>query len=265
MQDADHAKGYAFISYSTKNQIAADTLKRIMQDNSIDSWRAPEDIPVGSKYAQIINRAIKDCACFVLLLTNDAQNSFWVAKETERAISYRKPVLPVQLEKLVLNDEFELYIGSDQIVEISQLDPDSDEMKRLIDGIKRYTGSRDQGDRKQNKNQVEPTYILSDRSGIREPIVLKKGLYPVGRDPRKSKIIITNRVTSLIHCILNVTDEGVFVSDLNTRNGTFLNGVRIEPEKEVRVNINDVIAFGEAEFELLADSTVLEPTAEDRI
>ena len=92
--------GYAFISYSSKNQISADAFNMLIKRNNIETWMAPYDIPAGSKYAQVINKAIKGCSCMVLLLTNDAQNSAWVAREVERAINYHKTIIPVQLEKV---------------------------------------------------------------------------------------------------------------------------------------------------------------------
>ena len=134
-------KGYAFISYSTKNQAAADSIRELLKRKGIATWMAPGDIPAGSKYAQVINRAVKECSCFVLVLTEDAQNSVWVAKEVERAINYRRPIIPVQLEDVTLNDEFELYISSDQLVAIRKIDEDSEEVQRLLAGIIPYTGT----------------------------------------------------------------------------------------------------------------------------
>lgn len=131
--------GYAFISYSSKNQSSADSMRALLDKNNIDTWMAPYDIPIGSKYAMVINRAVKDCSCFILLLTDHAQNSVWVAKEVERAINYRKPIIPIQLEDLVLNDEFELYISSDQIVALPKID-ESEMMKKIIRSIIAYTG-----------------------------------------------------------------------------------------------------------------------------
>ena len=131
--------GYAFISYSTKNQSHADSMRALLKKHKIDSWMAPYDIPIGSKYAMVINRAVKDCSCFILLLTDHAQNSVWVAKEVERAINYRKPIIPIQLEDLVLNDEFELYISSDQIVALPKID-ESPTMAKILQGISAHTG-----------------------------------------------------------------------------------------------------------------------------
>ena len=134
-------QGYAFISYSTKNQVVADAIRELLKRKGIATWMAPGDIPAGSKYAQVINRAVKECSCFVLVLTEDAQSSVWVAKEVERAINYRRPIIPVQLEDVTLNDEFELYISSDQLVAIRKIEEDSEEVQRLLAGIIPYTGA----------------------------------------------------------------------------------------------------------------------------
>ena len=52
--------GYAFISYSTRNQSLADAMQDLLKDCGIETWMAPGDIPAGSKSAQVINRAVKN-------------------------------------------------------------------------------------------------------------------------------------------------------------------------------------------------------------
>ena len=135
--------GYVFISYSTSNQSAADAMNVLLKNDGIKTWMAPGDIPAGSKYAQVINRAVKNCSCMVLMLSNDAQNSVWVAKEVERAVNYRRPIIPVQLEDLVLNDEFELYISTDQLVAVQKIDKETKEIKKLLISIKDFVGEVD--------------------------------------------------------------------------------------------------------------------------
>lgn len=133
--------GYAFISYSTKNQKEADAMRDLFRKNGIDTWMAPYDIPVGSRYAQVVNQALKGCACLVLLLTDEAQNSTWVSKEVERAVSYRRTIVPLQLEAIKLNDEFELYISTDQIMAIPKIDEDSPEVQKMLQAVSVYTGT----------------------------------------------------------------------------------------------------------------------------
>ncbi len=134
--------GYAFLSYSTKNQQAADAMRNLLRKEGIETWMAPGDIPAGSRYAQVINQAIKGCSCFVLILSDDSQNSIWVAKEVERAVNYRKLIIPVQIEDMILNDEFELYLSTDQLVAIQKIDEDSFEVKKLIDSVAASAGRK---------------------------------------------------------------------------------------------------------------------------
>ena len=96
---------------------------------------APNDIPVGKKYAQVINTAIKNSDCVVLLLSDAAQKSPWVPKEVERAINYQKMIIPIKVEDVVLNDEFELYISTDQIVAVKQFDESLPEVQKILKSV----------------------------------------------------------------------------------------------------------------------------------
>ena len=128
--------GSVFISYSSKDSAVANQLKLLLNQNNIKTWMAPDDILAGFKYAEIITYAIKDCSCLVLLLTADAQNSNWVSREVERAVNYGKNILTIQLGNVELNAEFQLYISVNHLINIKKIDPESDDIKRLIESIK---------------------------------------------------------------------------------------------------------------------------------
>lgn len=130
---------YAFISYSSINQQIADSFRRLLLDSGIDCWMAPYDIPPGNKYASVINDALENCSCLILLLTSASQNSQFVEIELERALSYRKPIIPVQLENVELNSGFKFYIGSSQIVAVKDISLTSPEIKRVLNGIRSFT------------------------------------------------------------------------------------------------------------------------------
>lgn len=128
--------GYAFISYSSKNESFANSINKLFKQNGINTWMAPNDIPIGSKYAEIITPALRECSCLVLLLSNDAQASTWVPKEVERAINYKKSIFPIQLEDVTLNAEFELYISTSQIVAFNKIDEDSAQVRKILETIR---------------------------------------------------------------------------------------------------------------------------------
>ena len=136
--------GYAFISYSSKNQQMADSFKAFFNQNGIETWMAPGDIPFGSTYTSAINRAIKESGCFVLLLSGNAQESPWVLKETERAISTGKTIFTVLLDDVSMNDDFEFMLSTSQAVAIRKIDESDDKVRRLIKAIKMYTGEERQ-------------------------------------------------------------------------------------------------------------------------
>ncbi len=106
--------GYVFISYSSKNEASARSIRKTLELNKMETWMAPDNIPAGKNYGAVINHAIKECACVLLVLTSDAMSSTWVPKEIERAINYGKTIVTLKLENIPLNDEFEFYLSNVQ-------------------------------------------------------------------------------------------------------------------------------------------------------
>lgn len=139
----DNKDNYVFISYSSKNQQMADSVRLLLKENNISCWMAPYDIPAGSRYAYVINDALEKCSCLLLLLTNASQMSQFVEREIERAITYKKPILPMQLEDLELNSGFKFYIGNSQIIAVPEIRASSPEFLRIIAGIKEFLGHDD--------------------------------------------------------------------------------------------------------------------------
>lgn len=71
------------------------------------------------------------------------------------------------------------------------------------------------------------------RFGISKQVV-------VGRDPSSCQIVLPGLHISRRHAVLGLTSEGLYVRDLNSANGTFLNGERI---KEAHVYAGDELRF----------------------
>lgn len=77
---------FYFISYSSRNVMQAETLKRLFQGINIHVWIAPDGIPQGREYPLVIPTALKLAKTFVLLLTPDSAKSQWVRRELAIAI-----------------------------------------------------------------------------------------------------------------------------------------------------------------------------------
>lgn len=103
-----------FISYSSKNPEAAQAICHVLEENGIKCWMAPRDIPLGSKYAAVISRAIKGSKAVVLVFSEQSAISPWVESEINIAFSNHKPIFPYKIDRAVLEkyDEFYLMLNS---------------------------------------------------------------------------------------------------------------------------------------------------------
>ncbi len=158
--------GYAFISYSSKQQQEADGLRLRLQQSGIDTWMAPYDIPEGNRYADVIDQAIQQAACVVLLLTQDSQQSVYVDKEIERALHYKKTIAPVQLEQTVLNDSFTFYLCNQQIVPIPSVDEESPQLTMLLRDLSLLCGGQASGGLSQGKQRPGRIPLLLGIGGV---------------------------------------------------------------------------------------------------
>ncbi|MDD5139991.1 MAG: FHA domain-containing protein [Verrucomicrobiales bacterium] len=80
-------------------------------------------------------------------------------------------------------------------------------------------------------------------------LVLHLGVNHVGRDPG-CELCIDHPTISSLHCELALTDDGVYVRDCNSTNGTFVNG---EPVMEAWLDPGQILRLGDVE--LLVEST----------
>lgn len=105
-----------FVSYSSEDRKLVNTIVKMMKEEGIAYWKAPEMIPAGSSYAREIPRAIKECEVFLLVLSRTSQRSIWVEKEIDSAISHRKTIIPFQIDDIPLNDTFRFYLNNVQMI-----------------------------------------------------------------------------------------------------------------------------------------------------
>ena len=106
-----------FISYKSDEYEHANRIRSALQYNRISCWMAPESIGIGSDYASEIPNAISECRVFVLLLSPGAQESEWVPKELDKAISCKRIIMPFMIEKCELNNRFGFCLSNIQMID----------------------------------------------------------------------------------------------------------------------------------------------------
>lgn len=92
--------------------------------------------------------------------------------------------------------------------------------------------------------------LLIKTEGLAErALVLRLGVNHVGRDPDCEHCIEHDTISSR-HCELSLTDDGVYVRDCNSTNGTFIND---GPVMEAWLEVGQRLRLGDVE--LLVEST----------
>jgi hypothetical protein len=86
---------------------------------------------------------------------------------------------------------------------------------------------------------------------------LPNGEIHIGRDP-SNLLSISDPSLSRRHCALSQDSDGYKIRDLDSRNGTLVNGVAV---KEARLRHGDQISVGDSIFLLLLDDEADEPAA----
>lgn len=89
-------------------------------------------------------------------------------------------------------------------------------------------------------------------------LVLSQADLPIGRDPA-NLLTISDLSLSRRHCVLSRNGEGYKICDLDSRNGTFVNGVAV---KESALHHGDQISIGDSVFVLLLSEGASHPDSE---
>ncbi len=100
--------------------------------------------------------------------------------------------------------------------------------------------------------------VVKGRSeGTKIPVATSPFL--IGRDPR-CHLRPRSSLVSKWHCVLSLKEDGVYLRDLNSLNGTFVNNRRIR--REIKLRNGDLIAIGPLVFAVAIEEPVSAPAQE---
>lgn len=77
---------------------------------------------------------------------------------------------------------------------------------------------------------------------------VSKNQYIIGKSQDMADNVLASSTVSRVHAMIIKQGVEYFMEDLNSINGTFLNGVRLNLKERVLLNRNDVVAFACEEF-----------------
>ena len=133
----------AFISHAKTDQKKVQEIVGALEQRGFKCWVAPRDVRPGQSYGDEIIRGIERSRCFILALSKASNESPFVAREVERAISKRKPIFPIRIEDVEPSSSLELFISSTQWIDaFSSGDSQIDRLATLLAGEEGTEGAQ---------------------------------------------------------------------------------------------------------------------------
>jgi hypothetical protein len=107
----------AFISHASADSERAQEICASLEARGLKCWIAPRDVRPGHDYGEEILYGIERSRCLVLVLSEAANQSIYVPREVERAVSYGRPIFPVRIEEIVPSRSLEFFVAGSQWVD----------------------------------------------------------------------------------------------------------------------------------------------------
>lgn len=93
-----------------------------------------------------------------------------------------------------------------------------------------------------------PASLVSKEPGELAPIFLEKELTIIGKMENAADVVIPRPTVSRVHARIRKVEEGYFLADLNSRNGTSVNGRMLKANEEYQLQDEDEVDFAEARY-----------------
>jgi hypothetical protein len=125
-----------FISYSSKDQTIANAIVNYLESNCLKCWIAYRDAEAGNAYASSIANAIKSCNFFVLVFSENSNNSKHVLREVNLAVDYENTLIPFKIDNSKHNDAMHYYLSSTHWLDATS-DPVEAHFDKLVSLMKK--------------------------------------------------------------------------------------------------------------------------------
>lgn len=143
-----------FISHSSIDANIANAVCHKMEKNGIRCWIAPRDVNPGDDWASSITNAIKSSKVFVLIFSDNSNNSGQVSKELTLAINYHLMITPFKITKNKPSGSLEYLLSDIHWLDAidKPMDMSIEHLKNVVslylqsDDIKDFTARREEED-----------------------------------------------------------------------------------------------------------------------
>jgi FHA domain/Domain of unknown function (DUF6382) len=99
-----------------------------------------------------------------------------------------------------------------------------------------------------NPEKMILAYLISGNNGTTEKITISKEIFIIGRLKQKVDYAIQNGTVGKEHAKIIYKDGVFYITDLNSKNGTYLNGLKLEGGKLYELANEDNITFSNVKY-----------------
>jgi len=230
-----------FISYSRINQQFAIKLACELKSAGFSIWMDQFDIPTGARWDDEIEKALRECEIFLLIITPASISSENAKDELGYAIDHGKYILPVLLEDCTIP----LRLRRFQYVDFTQknfqdgIHSAKELLSRLVDDIEAaHSEEANQSDGIGSQNKSIP---VTD-----EPKTKPSKNWTTSHQSRYAPIQIKNRLTKLISISITLAAIGaliIFVFVLNPRRYTYSPSPTLLLPTSTQISVTPTIAL----------------------
>ena len=178
-------KPFVFISYSTKDSDSANLVHSYLEGNGVSCWIASRNIEGGESFAVQIVNAIEECAVFVMIASDNSNDSNHVSNEMSLAFSSKKKIIPFRICNFSLSKSNTYFLQQAQW--INAYENMNEGLKHLLASVRTVIST----DEEVTESFVAPSVFETEKADIGEEtlpdisreelvnILLKKvGKYP---------------------------------------------------------------------------------------
>jgi pSer/pThr/pTyr-binding forkhead associated (FHA) protein len=102
-----------------------------------------------------------------------------------------------------------------------------------------------------------PARLLVKDDTMREyGVMLKNNEFVIGRLKEKSDLVLNNKAVGKIHAKLEHFDSSWVIRDMNSKNGTYINNIRLESGEDKALNNYDTITIANVDMVFMLQPSV---------
>lgn len=157
-------------------------------------------------------------------------------------------------------------------MEKSRKEKTADEVETIKEQWERQTKEQDQWEEEQDWSETETQSEETGTGALMETVLIQENCYQeervltgkikgkkkqidlssfpfiIGKNREQADFVLDDHSISRLHARFTLRDDVVYLTDLNSTNGTYKNGVRLEPNELTMLEAEDEIAFGRLTF-----------------